>query len=322
MGTSVPVSALDHFDWPILRSSSLLSIGTITSTGGEVWLQAEATASCSSSQRSIVYAGMITLTFGPIVVTRVFSLLPLALARLPYTSFQVFKRPSHQPLAVRGDQICRKEVLAEAIGPVAVTSEDLADAPWRQGQESERVRGVFHHHGGVVRSQAYAGPVELETQLLIGSPMTVVGHRRRPIGDAPPAQQNGRQHFGILAAAGGRSRAERSVETAKIAKNAHSKGHVRADAERRQGKERGNLPHALAVEGHRLESAPLAVTAVALEELLGRRTQLAGHHYTADTVDGRIIREPADNFRCPVRACHLVVIDERDQLGFAFGDRL
>src|SRR6202021_3574631 len=103
MGTSVSVSTLDHFDWQILSSSSLLSIGTITSTGGEVWLQAEATASCSSSHRSSVYAGMITLTFRPIVVTRVFShRRTLVLARLPSTSFQVLKRPPHQPLAVRG----------------------------------------------------------------------------------------------------------------------------------------------------------------------------------------------------------------------------
>ena len=68
-GTSVAARVADNFDWPILRSSSLLSIATITSAGGEVWLQTETTASCRRTHRSIVYAGMITLTFGPIVVT-------------------------------------------------------------------------------------------------------------------------------------------------------------------------------------------------------------------------------------------------------------
>ena len=68
-GTSVPAAVAGHFDWPILRSSSLLSIGTITSAGGEVWLQTDATDSCRSAHRSIVYAGMITLTVGPICAT-------------------------------------------------------------------------------------------------------------------------------------------------------------------------------------------------------------------------------------------------------------
>ena len=48
------VSSVANTDWLILRSSSLLSIDTTTSTGGKVWSQAEATACCKSFHRSMV----------------------------------------------------------------------------------------------------------------------------------------------------------------------------------------------------------------------------------------------------------------------------